>query len=31
MVNALLCLVGLTSISWTGWHRINYHVHWIAY
>ena len=19
------------SICWTGWHRINYHVHWIAY
>ena len=19
------------SISWTSWHRINYHVHWIAY
>ena len=29
--NALLCQVSLTSISWTGWHRINYHMHWVAY
>ena len=24
--NALLCLVSLTSISWTGWRRIRHHV-----